>query len=296
VRLLLALAAWEGWPIHHKDVKSAFLNGELAEEVYVHQPPGFVIDGQEDKVLRLDKALYGLHQASRAWNAKLDETLVALGFSHSTSEQAVYARGEGVSWLLVGIYVDDLIITGNNDTIIANFKQQMSSRFEMSDLGLLSFYLGIQVKQGSNGISLSQSAYVRKILQRASMGGCNPCHTPMEHRLKLSKRSSATAVDATEYRGLIGCLRYLVHTRPDIVFTVGYVSRFMESPTTEHLNAGKRILRYIAGTIEFGCHYQCGGKELWLLGYSNTDMGGDIDTRKSTTGVVFYLSSSPVTW
>jgi hypothetical protein len=166
----------------------------------------------------------------------------------------------------------------------------------MSDLGLLSFYLGIKVKQGSDDISLSQAAYARKILERAGMGGCNPCNTPMEHRLKLSKTSTAPPVDATEYRGLVGCLRYLVHTRPDIAFAVGYVSRFMESPTTEHLNAVKRVLRYIAGTIDFGCHYRRGGKELRLLGYSDADMGGDVNTRKSTTGVVFYLGSSPVIW
>jgi hypothetical protein len=154
VRLLLALAAQEGWPVHHMDMKFAFLNGELAEEVYVYQPPGFIVDGQEDKVLRLDKALYGLRQAPHAWNAKLDETLVALGFSNSVSEHVVYAHGEGVSRLLVGVYIDDLIIARNNNIEIASFKQQMSSRFKMSDLGLLSFYLGIEVKQGSDGISL----------------------------------------------------------------------------------------------------------------------------------------------
>jgi hypothetical protein len=154
VRLLLALAAQEGWPVHHMDMKSAFLNGELAEEVYVYQPPGFIVDGQEDKVLRLDKALYGLRQAPHAWNAKLDETLVALGFSNSVSEHVVYAHGEGASRLLVGVYIDDLIIARNNNIEIASFKQQMSSRFKMSDLGLLSFYLGIEVKQGSDGISL----------------------------------------------------------------------------------------------------------------------------------------------
>jgi hypothetical protein len=221
---------------------------------------------------------------------------VALDFSPSALEHAVYTCDEGASRLLVGIYVDDLIITGSNDVEIVSFKQQMSSRFKMSDLGLLSFYLGIEVKQGSSGISLSQAAYARKILEHAGMGGCNPCDTPMEHRLKLSKMSSVPPVDATEYRGLVGCLRYLVHTRPDIAFVVGYVSRFMEFPTTEHYNAVKRILRYIAGTIDFGCHYWRGRKELRLLGDNDADMGGDVDTRKSTTGAVFYLRSSLVTW
>jgi hypothetical protein len=143
---------------------------------------------------------------------------------------------------------------------------------------------------------LSQAAYARKILERAGMGSCNPCHTPMEHRLKLLKQSTMPEVNATEYRDLVGCLRYLVHTRPDIAFTIGYVSRFMERPTTEHLNAVKRVLHYIAGTLNFSCHYRRGWKELHLLGYNNADMGGDIDTRKSMTGIVFYVESSPLTW
>lgn len=296
VRLLLALAAQEGWSVHHMDVKSAFLNGELLEEVYVKQPPGFAVDGQEDKVLRLDKALYGLRQAPRAWNAKLDKTLSALGFKHSASEHAVYARGCGTSRLLVGVYVDDLVITGNDTAEIEHFKQQMKAEFKMSDLGLLCFYLGIEVKQRADGITLSQAAYARKILDKARMTGCNPSHTPMEPRLKLSKVSTAAAVDATEYRSIVGSLRYLVHTRPDIGFAVGYVSRFMESPTTEHLAAVKRILRYVAGSIEYGCYYKKQGVAAKLLGYSDADMAGDIDTRKSTTGIMFFLGSCLVSW
>ncbi|XP_039778310.1 secreted RxLR effector protein 161-like [Panicum virgatum] len=128
------------------------------------------------------------------------------------------------------------------------------------------------------------------------MGGCNPSHTPMEPRLKLSKISTTPPVDATEYRGIVGSLRYLVHTRPDISYSVGYVSRFIESPTAEHLAVVKRILRYIAGTIDYGCHYKKTGAELKLLGYSDADMAGDIDTRKSTTGVLFYYGSSLVSW
>jgi hypothetical protein len=139
VRLLLALAAQEGWHVHHMDVKSAFLNDDLKEEVYVHQPPGFAIPDKEGKVLRLRKALYGLHQALRAWNAKLDSTLWRMGFEQSPHEAAVYWWGNGGNVLLVGVYVDDLVITGTKDAGVAVFKEEMKVTFQMSDLGPLSF-------------------------------------------------------------------------------------------------------------------------------------------------------------
>lgn len=296
VRLLLAQAAQAGWTVHHMDVKSAFLNGELAEEVYVKQPPGFVEEGREHQVLRLDKALYGLRQAPRAWNSKLDATLLSLGFRQNDCEHAVYVRGNTSARLLVGVYVDDLIITGTKEDEIVRFKGEMKALFKMSDLGLLSFYLGIEVEQVAGSIRLSQAAYARRILERAGMLGCNPSATPMEQRLKLSKTSAAAPVNPNWYRGIVGCLRYLVHTRPDIAFSVGYVSRFMEAPTTEHEAAVKRILRYIAGTTEFGCHYHQSSSPVQLVGYSDADMAGDPDTRKSTTGVVFFLGTSPVSW
>lgn len=296
VRLLLALAARAGWGMHHMDVKSAFLNGELHEEVYVTQPPGYVVAGQEGKVLRLDKALYGLKQAPRAWNQKLDLCLSSLGFERSATEHAIYGRGNASSRLLVGEYVDDLVITGNDDGEIARFKEEMMKLFKMSDLGRLSFYLGIEVRQTPTGISLNQTAYAEKILERSGMTGCNPCAVPMEPRLKLSKQSTAPLTDATEYRGLVGCLRYLVHTRPDITFAVGYVSRFMEAPTTEHLAAVKKILCYVAGTLNWGCFYPRGKGGGHLAGYSDSDMGGDVDTRRSTTGVMFFYGNCIISW
>jgi Reverse transcriptase (RNA-dependent DNA polymerase). len=236
------------------DVKSAFLNGDLAEEVYVKQPPGFVVAGEEDKVLRLRKALYGLQQAPRAWNAKLDCTLKELGFDQNKHEHAMYRHNNGSSAMLIGVYVDDLVITGPSTRAIEQFKEEMKAKFQMSDLGLLSFYLGIEVKQGEDGISLNQGRYAQRIVESAGLKDCNPCATPMEERLKLSRDSTAPSVDATEYRRLVGSLRYLVHTLPDLAFAVGFVSRFMERPTEEHMVAVKRILRYVAGTMEYGLH------------------------------------------
>lgn len=296
VRLLLALAAQEGWRVHHMDVKSAFLNGDLKEEVYVRQPPGFVIPGKENKVLRLRKALYGLRQAPRAWNDKLDSTLKKVGFQQSPHEASVYRRGKGGNALLVGVYVDDLVITGSKEEEVEEFKAQMKATFQMSDLGLLSFYLEIEVHQDSSGISLRQTAYAKHIVELGGLTGCNLAHTPMEERLKLSRDSTAEEVDATEYRRIVGSLRYLVHTRPDLAFAVGYVSRFMQRPTAEHQQAVKRILRYIAGTSDYGLHYpRCPGAE-HFIGYSDSDLAGDIDTSKSTTGTMFFLRKCLVSW
>ena len=171
--------------------------------------------GKGDKVLRLRKALYGLKQAPMAWNAKLDKELLALGFVRSKLDHAVYRRSSKSSFLLVGVYVDDLIISGPDVQDIKMFKSEMKKKFSMSDLGFLSYYLGIEVKQDGNGITLCQSSYAAKILEGAGMRNCNSCETPMECRLKLSKLKSGDPINPTEYRSIIGSLRYIVNTRPD---------------------------------------------------------------------------------
>jgi hypothetical protein len=296
VRLIIALAAQESWKLHHMDVKSAFLNGELEEEVYVKQPPGFVKRGEEHKVLKLHKALYGLRQAPRAWNIKLDRTLISLGFEKSPLEHAMYKRGQGRDRLLVGIYVDNLLITGADEEEIAKFKLQMKELFKMSDLGLLTYYLGIEVQQKLGEITLCQEAYAKRILENCGMEDCNPTQVPMEPRLKLSKKSEAPAVDATEYRSVVGSLRYLVNTRPDLAYSVGIVSRYMEAPTTEHWAAVKHILRYIKGTTDYGIVYLKEKGKVKILGYSDSDMAGDVDDRKSTSGVAYFLGNSIVSW
>jgi hypothetical protein len=165
----------------------------------------------------------------------------------------------------------------------------------MSDLGALSYYLGIEVQQKDGLITLNQATYAKKLLQKAGMGDANPCATPMESRLKL-KAGDGEPVDATFFRSIVGSLRYLVHTRPDIIFAVGYVSRFMEAPTTTHLAAVKHLLRYIAGTLNFGVQFEKGQGEPKLLGFSDADHAGDVDDRKSTTGMLFFLGRSPISW
>jgi hypothetical protein len=290
VRVLLILAAHHKWAVHHIDVKSTFLNGDLTEEIYVGQPPGFTIEGQEHKVLRLHKALYDLQQAPRAWNSKLDAVLHELDFKRCKTEHGIYTRVQSSCRLVVGVYVDDLIITEESFSELNKFKEEMKRIFHMSDLGALSYYLGIEVNQNSHDIELGQSAYAMKLLERAGLQNCNSCATPMKAKLKSSRDSKTPSVYATGYRGLICCLRYLLHTRSDLTFSVSYLSQFMEAPKTEH------PLRYVSGTLDYGLLYPSGdGGEINILGFSDSDMAGDIDDSKSTTGVVF-LGGNPVTW
>jgi hypothetical protein len=156
------------------DVRSAFLDGDLHEEVYVAQPIGFISVGSEHKVLRLRKALYGLHQEPRAWNEKLDDTLNSFGFVRCPSEPAVYTRSANGNQLIIGVYVDDMMITSASADDIRMFNQEMAKVFSMSDLGLLHYYLGIEVRQNVDGISLSQAAYAHKIVEMCDLEGCNP--------------------------------------------------------------------------------------------------------------------------
>nr|GEV65853.1 ribonuclease H-like domain, reverse transcriptase, RNA-dependent DNA polymerase [Tanacetum cinerariifolium] len=219
VRLILALAAYHGWQVHHLDVKSAFLNGDLMEEVYVTQPKGFIQQGNSRKVYKLTKALYGLRQAPRAWNMKLDQTLKSLDFKKCNLEQAVYTKRSKTSTVIVGVYVDDLIITGTLKTELEVFKSQMEEKFEMSDLGSLAYYLGIEVTQTRGEITIKQTGYINKILKETSMTDSNDMKIPMDPGTKLVKAKYENSVDATYYRSLIGSRRYLLHTRPDLSYS-----------------------------------------------------------------------------
>ena len=296
VRLLISLAAHHKWKIYQLDVKSAFLNGVLEEEVYVEQPEGFQVQGEEDKVYRLKKALYGLKQAPRAWNSRIDNYLHQNGFQKCPYEHSVYMKnGEKGEFLIICLYVDDLLFTGNNEAMFHEFKQSMFSEFEMTDNGLMSYFLGIEVKQESDGIYISQQRYMRDILKKFNMDKCNTVNTPVATGLKLSKGGEGEFVNSTVYKSLVGSLRYLTITRPDIVYGVGLVSRYMETPRESHWLAAKRILRYIRGTLNYGLFYNF-GEDAKLFGYSDSDWGGDQDERKSTTGYVFFLGSTAFSW
>ena len=253
IRSVLALAAQLKLQVFQLDVKFSFLNGELKEEVYIKQPQGYVIEGKEEKVYRLRKALYGLKQAPRAWNSNIDGYLIQNGFTKSPSEPSLYIKTqESHDFLILCLYVDDLIYMGTNSKMIEDFKKAMMSEYEMTDLGAMKYFLGMQVKQSPGRIFLSQEKYVEDMLKNFNMSDCKPMTTPMATNEKLSKYDGKDKVDALLYRSMVGSLIYLTNTRPDIVHAVSIVSRFMSEPSKAHLAAVKRILRYIKGTKSHG--------------------------------------------
>ena len=295
VRFILGLAASRGWEVHHLDVKTAFLNGDLKETVYVSQPEGFEVKGSEGKVYRLKKALYGLKQAPRAWNEKLNQVLEELEFVRCSKEPSLYRKREGDELLLVAVYVDDLLITGSKVTMINEFKAGMSSRFDMSDLGLLTYYLGIEVLQFKGGITLKQESYAKKILDETKMADCKAVQIPMDAGLQLSKAPEERDIDEKEFRRIIGCLRYLLHTRPDMSYSVGVLSRYMHEPKESHQAALKQILRYLKGTFAYGLRFMRTDQSE-LIGYSDSSHNVDLDDGRSTTGHLFYLNECLITW
>nr|XP_016452562.1 PREDICTED: uncharacterized mitochondrial protein AtMg00810-like [Nicotiana tabacum] len=190
---------------------------------------------------------------------------------------------------------DDLIFTGNNPKMFEEFNKAMAREFEMTDISLISYYLGIQVAQRKDVIFISQGEYAKEILKKFEMENCNPVSTPVECGVKISKHGDGDRVNPTFFKSLIGSLRYLSCTRTDILFGVGLLSRFMETPTTSYLKVAKRILRHNKGTLDYGILYSS-SKESKFVGYCYSDWAGDIDDQKSTTGFVFFLGNSTFTW
>ena len=256
----------------------------------------YSVKGQEDKVLKLKKALYGLKQAPRMWNSRINKYFLDNGYLRCPYEHSLYIKVNGHGDILVVcLYVDDLIFTGNCASMFEHLKKAMTQEFEMTDIGLMSYYLGIEVKQSEEGIFISQERYTREILEKFNMMNSKPVATPIETGTKLSKHEEGDDVDPSYFKSLVGSLRYLTCTRPDILFSVGLVSRFMESPTTTHLKVAKRILRYLRGTLDYGLFYSS-SKEFKLEGYCDSDWAGDTNDRKSTSGYVFFIGNTAFTW
>jgi hypothetical protein len=283
IRAVISLAAVLGWRLHQMDVKTAFLNGMIEHEVYIEQPEGFVVHGKESHVCILKKALYGLKQAPRTWHSRIDSYLKSLGFTKSDVDSNLYFKIVQNHSLILVLYVDDLFLTGEEHQI-AQCKRELNSKFEMKDLGPMHYFLGLEVRQKQDEIFLSQGKYTVDVLRRFEMMDGKSMATPMVTNLKKlhDSASSSNLVDPTMYRQLIGCLMYLMHTRPDICFGMSTLSQFMSEMRQVHWVATKHVLRYLRGTIAYGIRYTSNGG-VTLLGYIYSDWAGSAVDRKSTS-------------
>ncbi|GJV06734.1 retrovirus-related pol polyprotein from transposon TNT 1-94 [Tanacetum coccineum] len=255
IRIFLANAASKNMTVYQMSVKTAFLNGKLKEVVYVSQPEGFVDPDRPHHVYRLKKALYGLKQAPRAWYDTLSKFLLAQGFSKGVVDPTLFIRKTGKHTLHVQIYVDDIIFASTDPTDCDRFSTEMSSKFQMSMMGQISFFLGLQISQNPRGIFINQSKYANEILKKFDLHKSDPVDTPMVERTKLDEDLSGIPVDQTQYRSMIGSLMYLTASRPDLVFAVCMCARYQSKPTKKHLEAVKRVFRYLQGTINMGLWY-----------------------------------------
>ena len=309
LRMILSIANHRKMLIHQMDVKTAFLNGYLEEDIYMEQPEGQVIPEKESLVCKLERSLYGLKQSPRCWNELLNTFLVVeLKFRRFLGDTATYARGQGVKTVYIEVYVDDLLIMSQLMQEIQEVKDKLNKRFEMVDFGEVSTVLKIKVKfnRDKGELSLDQEKYANFLLQKFGMMNSKPVDTPMVTGLKFSKEMEANTAEEKQemalvpYRSAVGSLMYLMtSTRHDLASAIGILSRFLNNPGRQHWEGVKRVFRYLKGTTNLGLKFvRAGGpqSEVQLEGYTDSDWGGCLDSRKSTGAYLFKLGGAAVSW
>nr|KAJ0204922.1 hypothetical protein LSAT_V11C500296580 [Lactuca sativa] len=295
IRLFLAYASYMNFIVYQMDVKKAFLHGVLEEEVFLNQPPGFMDKDHPDYVYRLDKAVYGLKQAPRAWYETLTSYLLENGYRRGAIDNTLFIKNKGSDMVLVQIYVDDIIFGSPNETLSKEFVEIMSQRFEMSMMGKMTFFLGLEVQQQKTGISICQSKYISDLLVKYSLSDCKPASTPISKTDKLHADPTGTDVNHSLYRGMIGSLLYLTASRPNIMFGTILCARFQANPKESHLIAVKRIFRYLKGTQNLALWYPR-DSTFELYGYTDSDYAGCNLDKKSTSGGCHFLGNRLISW
>nr|CAN69691.1 hypothetical protein VITISV_026777 [Vitis vinifera] len=296
VRLLLSMAAMCSWPLYQLDIKNAFLHGDLAEEVYMEQPPGFVAQGESGLVCRLRRSLYGLKQSPRAWFGHFSSVVQEFGMFCSTADHSVFYHHNSLGQCIyLVVYVDNIVITGSDQDGIQKLKQYLFTHFQTKDLGKLKYFLGIEIAQSSSGVVLSQRKYALDILEETGMLDCKPVDTPMDPNVKLVPGQGEPLGDPERYRRLVGKLNYLTITRPDISFPVSVVSQFLQSPCDSHWDVVIRILRYIKSTPGQGMLYENKG-HTQVVGYTDADWAGSPTDRRSTSGYCVFIGGNLISW
>ena len=296
LRTLMAVVAHNDMELHHLDVKTAFLNGKLEEEIYMQQPPGFE---EGSKVCKLLKTLYGLKQAPRRWYARLKEELELLGFTVSSADPSLFIRrnGDGFAYLLV--YVDDILMATPRAKLgqLEDIKKALAAVFSIHDLGDVKLFLGMEIIRDRERrlISISQRRYSEELISQYGLDDAKRASLPMKIRPTKALEEEPLDLDTHPYCSLVGGLLYLsVCTRPDITQAVGALARYMKEPRQLHWNAARTVLRYISDTKELGITF--GDKDSGLQGFCDSDYAGDIDTGRSTTGYVFLQNGGAVSW
>ncbi|KAI3685126.1 hypothetical protein L6452_34360 [Arctium lappa] len=295
IRLFLAYASFMQFKVYQMDVKSAFLYGTIDEEVYVCQPLGFENPSYPDRVYKLKKALYSLHQAPRAWYDTLSTYLLENGFERGIIDKTLFIRRSKKDILLVHIYVDDIIFGSTKEHMCRDFEELMHKSFKISEMGELTLFLGLQAKQQNYGVFISQSKYVKDILDKYGLTDSNPASTPMETHKQITADLEGEDVDVHLYRSMIGSLMYLTASRPDIMFPVCVCARFQVKPKQSHLQAVKRIFRYLREQPRLGLWYPY-ESNFHLIAFSDSDLGGANMDRKSTSGGCQLLGARLVSW
>ncbi|KAH9769651.1 retrovirus-related pol polyprotein from transposon RE1 [Citrus sinensis] len=295
IRIILSLTVMNHWPIRQLDINNAFLNGILTEEVFMHQPEGFIHPQFPSHVCKLTKALYGLKQAPRAWYDRLKLSLLNWGFIASKSDTSLFIFHKAGDIVVILVYVDDILVTGSNVQLVEKVIQHLSSEFALKDLGEFNYFLGLEVTPSVEGLHLCQTKYVGDILKKAQMIESKGCSTPMSSTEKLVKDKGAAFENPSLYRSIVGSLQYLTLTRPEIAFTVNKLSQFLANPSVLHWQACKRVLRYLQCTADLGLQFYASGS-LTLSAFSDADWGSDLDDRKSVGGYCIYLGNNLISW
>ncbi|KAL0641854.1 hypothetical protein Bca4012_102653 [Brassica carinata] len=299
IRIVLSLAVNLEWDLWQMDVKNAFLQGELEDEVYMHPPPGLEHLVKNGNVLRLRKAIYGLKQSPRAWYNKLSTTLNGRGFRKSELDHTLFTLTTSSGIVVLLVYVDDIIITGSDKEGIKATKEYLKASFEIKDLGEMKYFLGIEICRSKEGLFMSQRKYVIDLLKGADAYGGKTAKMPMEDGYKVPREGeiedSKPFHDPKLYRKLVGKLIYLTITRPDVCFAVNQVSQHMQVPKEHHWRMVERILMYLNGTTGLGVWMGC-NKSTEVVGYCDEDWAGDRADRRSTTGYCTFIGGNLVTW
>ncbi|GJR80075.1 retrovirus-related pol polyprotein from transposon TNT 1-94 [Tanacetum coccineum] len=288
IHIFIAFFAHMNIIFYQMDVKTVFLNDILRDEVYVSQPDGFVDPENPNHMYKLNKALYGLKQAPRTWYDFLSSYLLSQKFSKGAVDPTLFIRKEGKDILLVQIYVDDIIFASAKPKLCETFSKIVCSKFKMSMMGKLSFFLGLQIFQSPRGIFLNQSKYALEIIKKYGMETSEPVDTPMVEKSNLDEDPQRKTVDPTCYHGMIGSLMYLTSSRQDLQFFVCMCARYQAKLTEKHLHAVKRIFRYLRGTINMGLWYSKDSC-IALTTFADADHAGCQDTRRSTSGSMQLL-------